>query len=395
MYNFVFPSYYANCANYDNLFGVCFGENFADTIDECFYNNSIHNYGHNYSGHSEGMAPMDGELTLNYLMGAIYAVYKCASGPRRNSAIAKLLGFKHRDSLRGIIVSESFDENITPIVKLENVSDNVGNAIVWAAYFFSCIKASFHNEESEVSEYLRNLFLRQTHMDEYTYCTSHVCSLLFDLYFETSVKKIAEALGKHESCLTTGDEDLGELEEESEEKENDNDKERESLSDVMKTRQQTIDNLTRQNEEMKARIVELEEALNPTQIDEKYLKELRFVFTPSYKVEGQSVSTYRAIQETCSKSINPLEATMMALFVHACINVGCVRDCALSSATSIVKAFMGLRLLPNMDDSEIKKYSNNLGKKFSRIAESGLTEQEGEVCKRAQERLRALSDDDD
>lgn len=376
MYGFVFGIPQGFDEDYDKLFGDCIGENIADVMDECFYTNITVK---KKDGTEEEVFPngpiLEGtSVSLKHLMVAIHNTFNIALRAHYNSTFSQMFRYWERINKYNDNHILTEEKNGTPCYIYCNVTSDFAEAIVWGAYFYAAIldhinketgMAPVFAEEGIDFEITKNILGRQllkvSGLTKEAFLETHFVPKLMRKYFSSTFKRILEDL------KTSSKQNQNQRDEVEHKLAPD------LLEEITAKQKQVIDNLTHQNEQLRARIAELEgrikelyEAQNPTTILDGYKDQINAVFRPMYKVCGETFATYPKVQEVAQVCINVNDTGDLALLIEACIHVECMYATAKESPTKITKAFVGLRLLPEMDDAKLRKFSRNLGDKLKR-----------------------------
>lgn len=365
--------------DYDKLLGDNIGENIADVMDECLYTNikTLNESGEEVEVFQDGALLEGTSVTLAHVMLVILQLFQMALRPQSNSSFSSFL--RYLDYIKkysnNYVTRETSDGKV--ILTYYNITCNVLEAFLWGAYFYASI-LSFISKEAGISEALAekkasferardvlwNQMVKASMYREEDFRTQHFSNKLTKQYFEPTAKKVLEDFrktSKESKCEEKNDETDIIL-----------------LHKIAEKQHQTINNLKRQNSQLKSRIAELEAALNPTGIREGYESDVDSVFLPTFTVAGQTVGTHDRVRKVGRHCIDPNEPKQVALFVEACSRLGAVRNLGIVSPTKIVRSLIGLGVLEK--DKESKNYIENVRRKLNNlIAEKNLNVDEDKL----------------
>lgn len=125
---------------------------------------------------------------------------------------------------------------------------------------------------------------------------------------------------------------------------------------------------------LKKEIDGYKEIIHPA-IPENYLKSVESVFLPTYRFCDEEFPVNPIVRETGKNLLDPNEPTLVPIFIKACIAMKCARASSLMYPKKIVDALIGLGALQLRDD-DIKKFSDNVGRKINRMEGTKLTSAE-------------------
>lgn len=177
--------------DYDKKLGVNIGNNFADTMEECFYCNPIHEKDGLYGG-----VPLDNIMSLPQYISAVTAVFVISKGKHPKAELAanfKLFDCKNRKYIDNDVREESSDGK--RLICYRNILSEVFDAIIWGAYFLASIRAELWKEEIPVRDFLLNYMKETIGLTEEA-LEKHVLKILHKEHFAPTMLKILEAIKK-------------------------------------------------------------------------------------------------------------------------------------------------------------------------------------------------------
>lgn len=347
---------------------------FLRVADECFYANPTVDT-NNYSGQLYTRTPplVDACFKLEHFWSAVNETYKAATSEYPKSALRTMFVTESESmyDLDEVIAREEYGSYY---YDFHNVEDCIVQTIISGALYYSHLKSQYklllqkegkisideafpsYQAEDVLYEFLRDFSgINEDEFDE-----SHFAMKIEQSRLDTSIK----ILNCHYQALQAKKSNN----ESATEQENSSDTNEESPinSTTYEKLQQTIENLRKQIEEKDARVADLNEALNPTQILEDHEEDVFNVFNRTYKVAGQEVATHPRVQKIARKNIDVNDAPQVAVFMKACYDV----ECAILGKREIAQALIGLKLKEPMEDKDIESFNENVSKKLVRLRKS-------------------------
>lgn len=181
--------------NYDDKFGKYIGNIFATTMEECFYCNPIHENEDFYFG-----VPLDNIMTLPQYLTAVLSTYTLSKGKHPKADLsAQFKTYEAKD--RHYYVNDVREETIQGkrCFCYRNINTDVSQAIIWGAYFLTCIYAEIWDDEIPARDLLRQFLQAESCLNEEAFMEKHVLMQLHKQHFVPTMKRIVTEMCKNES----------------------------------------------------------------------------------------------------------------------------------------------------------------------------------------------------
>lgn len=203
IHTFYFPDRgFNNNTDYNTVFD--YGDIFVDTMEQCFYVDSIHSEEERFCG----CVSLGDIMTLHDYLLAVKGTYDICLQKYAPSSLKSFFknNVNYTKHPKNDVYSQTYENK--PYKVYCNIDDNVFCAIIWGAYFYSCLKAAGSDEDKKISELLKNFILEQISFPEEGYEEIHVLAYLFRKYFEPTRKKVVQSKNSNPSPTKPSIEDL-------------------------------------------------------------------------------------------------------------------------------------------------------------------------------------------
>lgn len=194
-YHFAIGTDFDDNTDYEAKFGEYIGNFFAETMEDCFYCNPIHESEECYYG-----IPLDNVMTLPQFLTAVFATYSQSQSKHCKSKLSEMFSL-YTDKSREYSINDVREEiqNGRKCFVYRNIENHVVEAIIWGAYFLACIEAELHNNKipaRETRDFLLKFLIGKTGLTDKAFHEKHVLTLLHKEYFVPIMRKIVKVMCK-------------------------------------------------------------------------------------------------------------------------------------------------------------------------------------------------------